>query len=153
MSDKSKSQPQNSSTLVGLFILIGTILIVWHVLGRSGSNNLARSASKATYQATLADNCPMTIDSSCWGPQGSVEVINPADLRVFVRAVNNSTVSGTPSCTIEAEDAGYNYHGVDVVTRTSALDPGGIWNFDDDLTITSQGAQYVTKVSINCQNT
>lgn len=59
-------------------------------------------------------------------------------------------VAGTPTCTIQAHDDSYSYTGTDAVPRTSPLEPGGVWYFKDDVTITNQGAQYVTQVNISC---
>ena len=78
--------------------------------------------------------------------------INPADLRVYIHVVNTSNVSGTPSCFVYAQDPDDNYQGFNTVQHDSALKPGGEWNFADDLTITKQGSQYVTQVSVKCDD-
>lgn len=95
---------------------------------------LAGCGSGTTYKATVTD----------------YRVINPADLAVIVRVTNTGTAAGTPTCTIEAEDASYAYHGVDAATLQGALAAGATTTFVDHLIITSQGAQYVTQVTATC---
>ena len=77
-------------------------------------------------------------------------VINPADLAVVVRVTNTGTQAGTPTCTIEAEDASYAYHGVDAATLQGSIAAGATTTFVDHLIITGQGAQYVTQVTATC---
>lgn len=77
-------------------------------------------------------------------------VINPADLAVVVRVTNTGTKAGTPTCTIGAQDGSYAYHGVDAATLQGTISAGATTNFVDNLTITSQGAQYVTQVTATC---
>jgi hypothetical protein len=77
-------------------------------------------------------------------------VINPADLAVSVRVTNTGKKASTPECTINASDPSGAYHGVDVVTLKGKLAAGATTNFADNLTITKQGAQYVTEVKVAC---
>jgi hypothetical protein len=78
------------------------------------------------------------------------EVINPADLAVVVQVTNTGDQAGTPTCTIDAEDGSYAYHGVDVATLKDPVAAGATTNFADNLTITGQGAQYVTEATAKC---
>jgi hypothetical protein len=94
----------------------------------------------------------MTYDASCWGQDGTVWPVNPADLRVYAVVTNKGSASGTPICTIQAHDATYTYTGTDTVQAKAPLKPGGQSFFSDDITITHQGSQYVTNLAINCHN-
>jgi hypothetical protein len=77
-------------------------------------------------------------------------VINPADLAVAVHVANMGKKAGTPSCTIQAQDPSGAYSGVDVATLKGSMAPGATTTFVDNLTITKEGAQYVTDVSVKC---
>lgn len=117
-------------SLVGLFLLISCI-------GMVRGNPDAKPAGKAKYTATMQ--------------QDGFIIVNPATLRVYGEVKNTGTASGKPSCTVQAHDGNYTYTGTDIVTRTSDLKVGGQWDFVDDLTVTHQGAAYVTKVDLDCQ--
>lgn len=80
-----------------------------------------------------------------------ISVINPATVSVGFRVTNIGKVSGTPSCTIDVQDPSYTYHGVDVVTLKDPLSPGQTINSaDPSITITKQGAAYVTTPDVKC---
>jgi hypothetical protein len=140
--EQQQNQKPKGNPVAGFIILaiiIGAPILWFMHLGSSGKSatNNSNSDGNTTYSATVN--------------VGDSMVLNPASLRVFGVVHNTGTVAGTPSCTLQAHDDGYNYTGTDVVTRTSLLNPGGQWNFGDDMTITHQGAQYVTTVDVNCQ--
>ncbi|MEO6760905.1 MAG: hypothetical protein ABI220_00820 [Candidatus Saccharimonadales bacterium] len=134
----SAHQRKSSGTGTGvLVVIIGIIVIVvWFQHLGSGSSS--------------GDNIGSTNTSYSAETSGTI-VKNPADLEVFAKIKNTGDSSGTPSCTLQANDDSSTYTGVDVVTRTSPLQAGGEWDFRDDMTITHQGAQYVTSVNIDCQ--
>lgn len=78
------------------------------------------------------------------------KVANPAELDVTVQVTNTGPTAGTPQCAIRASDASEAYGGVDVVTLQKPVPAGATKVFVDDVTITNQGAQYVTLVLVNC---
>jgi hypothetical protein len=114
---------------IGGFILIMVVVVILAVSGGS-------SGAKATYVGSV--------------PSDGMTVVNPADLHVTGQVQNTGKKAGTPSCTLQAHDNAYSYSGTDVVTKTSPLQPGATWYFHDDLTITHQGAQYITTVDVSC---
>lgn len=77
-------------------------------------------------------------------------VINPADLAVTVRVTNTGGTAGTPDCTVQASDPSGAYTGIDAATLSSPVKAGAFAVYVDNVTITSQGAQYVTQVSVSC---
>jgi hypothetical protein len=81
---------------------------------------------------------------------GDFTVINPADLAVAVHVTNTGTTAATPTCTIEASDPSGAYTGFDEGTLTSPVQPGATTTYVDNVTVTHQGAQYVTQVSVTC---
>ena len=80
----------------------------------------------------------------------SYTAVNPADLSVAVRVTNTGSKSGTPTCTINAQDPSYTYTGVDIATLQGSVASGASTTFVDNLTITEQGAKYVTQVTVSC---
>ncbi len=77
-------------------------------------------------------------------------VINPADLAVTIRVTNSGKAAGTPECTVQASDPGGAYTGTDVGTLNSPIKAGAFAVYVDNVTITGQGAGYVTQVSVSC---
>jgi len=152
MAEKKKAGHRRNVWIV----IITAFVVLWLVSYISSSGNGASNASsagpKATYSAKLASNCPMTYDASCWGQDGTVWPVNPADLRVYAVVTNTGSVAGRPICTIQAHDASYTYTGTDTVQAKSPLKPGGQSEFSDDLTIAHQGSQYVTNLAIKCHS-
>lgn len=137
-SSKRKLDPKG---VVGLIVIIG-IVFVWVKVSSVANPRKATPAQPATtYNAGLQSG---TVDNSTL-------VVNPADLRVFGEVKNTGAVDGKPSCSINARDASYTYSGVDVVSPNNPIKPGDSWDFAADVTVTKQGAQYVTVVEIACK--
>jgi hypothetical protein len=122
----ASDQPATARSVITALVLVAG-LGIWFLTSHHGGGG-------AKYQATVT----------------RYEVINPADLAVVVRVTNTGTKAGTPTCTIEAEDASYAYHGVDAATLKNPVTAGATTNFVDNLTITGQGAQYVTQATAKC---
>jgi predicted RNA-binding Zn-ribbon protein involved in translation (DUF1610 family) len=85
-----------------------------------------------------------------WGTGGSVEQIGPADLRVYFTVQNVGKGSGSPTCQITAGNPSSAYYGFDTVWWNKSIPAGGQISAYDDITVTNQGAQYVTQVSVTC---
>ena len=81
---------------------------------------------------------------------GSYTVINPADLAVAVHVTNTGKTAATPTCTVNAQDPSGAYSGVDAATLDSPVRPGQTVTYVDNVTITGQGASYVTQVTVSC---
>lgn len=77
-------------------------------------------------------------------------VINPADLAVAVQVTNAGKTAGAPTCTVKASDPSSAYTGFDEGTLTSPVQPGATTTYVDNVTITGQGAAYVTNVTVSC---
>jgi len=78
-------------------------------------------------------------------------VVDPATLSVSFRVTNNGSSSGDPTCTITAQDPSGSDYGTDQFQLQGSLAPGQTTNSADSITITKQGAQYVTQTSVKCQ--
>lgn len=125
----SKTTPRE--TAIGCLVLVVVGLVVWAGCSVFGGSSSGKSTS---YTATSPDHT----------------VINPADLAVTVRVTNTGKAAGTPQCTVDASDPSGTYTGVDVATLKGKVAAGQTTTFVDNLTITKQGAQYVTDVKVTC---
>ncbi len=122
-----KMKPKEIFQALLFFIVIG--LIGWFIY----SVYIAPSGAK--YKATL--------DTS------SFNVVNPATLGVIFHVKNTGSKAGTPYCTINVSDTNGTYSGTDAFTLKT-VQPGQTVTSADNLTITKQGAQYVTGGTISC---
>lgn len=86
---------------------------------------------------------------TAWIDISNASVINPATLGVGFHVKNVGDAPGAPTCTIQVGDVNYTYDGTDQVTL-GTVQPGQTVASADNLTITKQGAQYVTTGTINC---
>jgi hypothetical protein len=72
---------------------------------------------------------------------------NPASLQTTVLVQNIGTESGTWRCTIKASDPSGSYRGIDILESTAPLGAGESQLYVANLTITNEGASYVTEVT------
>lgn len=126
-----KKATGNQVTGCGLIIVLviaGIIALVVHL----GAKDNARSA--AQYKASVA----------------FTKVVNPADLAVYFTVKNTGGSAGSPQCTVNASDPSGAYSGFDSGILASPVQPGQTEKNEMDVTITSQGAKYVTSVTVKC---
>ena len=76
--------------------------------------------------------------------------IDPGDLAVTVQVTNTGKTAATPTCTVNAGDASGAYSGFDEETLTRPVQPGQTVTYVDNVTITGNGAQYVTQAGVSC---
>lgn len=101
----------------------------------------ARSAAPARHAGPAA-----------WRVTRFAEITNPATLTVSGYVTNTGGSPGTPSCDITASDPGGSYYGFDTITAKNPVRPGRRVYFTDPVTITNQGARYVTSVKVSCRS-
>jgi hypothetical protein len=89
---------------------------------------------KATYSAVVSTAIP----------------VDPATLHVTVTVKNTSQVAGKPSCTVNVSSVNGTYHGFDIFDVTQTIAPGQEYTFTGNLTITKEGANYVTAGHADC---
>jgi hypothetical protein len=82
---------------------------------------------------------------------GKYWALDPATLVVVVNVKNTGAASGIPQCYIQASSPSGAYKGFDVFTPNK-LAPGEETSFNANLTITKEGAAYVTEGSVDCNN-
>ncbi len=97
---------------------------------------LGGSSKKAKYTAT--------VDTS------NIAVINPATVSLSFKVTNTGNAPGQPWCTTHASDVNDTYSGTDYFQLSSHIQPGQTSTSADSITITKQGAQYVTQATISC---
>lgn len=97
---------------------------------------IVASGKKAKYTAT--------VDTS------SIAVVSPTTVSVSYHVKNIGKAAGTPSCTITVNDASDAHFGEDVVS-VGSIKVGQTVTSADSITISNQGAQYVTQATINCK--
>jgi hypothetical protein len=143
MAQGSNNQNNAVAGWMALFFLAAVCWLVLHLF--SGSS------SSGSYEVSPSNGTPTT-DANEWANDGAAWVVNPADLHIDAVVKNTGGTAATPDCDVHAADNSGAYSGTDVVTDSSSLNPGETWDFSDDLTITNQGANYVTQITVNCQN-
>lgn len=129
VTDKKERNRKTNKILLPIIGVIFLVLIV-AVVGSSMANQ-----KHAKFTAT--------IDTT------NFNVVNPATLSVTIHVTNTGDAAGTPTCTINVNDANSTYTGADLATLSS-VEPGKTVTTVDNVTITKQGAQYVTAGKIDC---
>lgn len=129
--DKKERNRKANKVLVPIVGILFLIVIIAVIASAAGGG----SSKKAKFSATM--------------PVDQFSVINPATLAVTFHITNTGNAAGSPTCQIEAEDVNYTYSGVDSV-QMKPIQPGQTITSVDNLTITKQGAQYVTQGKITC---
>ena len=130
--NKKEKKPMTvKDTLQGILGIVIVILIIWGIFAIF----FGGSGKKAKYQGTVETS--------------SFNVINPATLGVAFHVKNTGNAPGAPYCTLQVNDQNDNYSGTDAFTLKT-IQPGQTITSTDNLTITKQGAQYVTTGSITC---
>ena len=83
----------------------------------------------------------------------SWEPINPASGRAVFTIRNTGEVSFIPdSCTVRVEDGSLTYKGYDFVSGfTETIKPGAKFMANVVLTVTKEGAFFITKGSVDCE--
>jgi hypothetical protein len=116
----------------GCLVAVAAVLVIVAVVVIAAA--LSAGGGGTTYSARVQDRV----------------VLNPASLAVTVRVTNTGSSAGTPACTIQASDPSGAYTGTDVATLRNPVAAGATAVFADDLVITSQGARFVTSVTVSC---
>jgi hypothetical protein len=111
-----------------VLVIIGVIALVAHL----GAKEQAQSA--AQYKASVA----------------FTKVVNPADLNVYFTVTNTGKSAGSPQRTVNASDQSGAYSGINEGTLPQPVQPGQTEKAVMPVTITSQGAKYVSNVTVTC---
>lgn len=137
-----------------LFTVLGVFLL-FAILGGVFVSSLFKSGPPAKYSVYLQGHASETLPpdgwgTGNWGTGGSVQQIGPADLRVYFTVQNVGKGSGSPTCQVTAGNPSSPYYGFDTVYWNKPIPAGRQISDYYDITITNNGAQYVTQVSVKC---
>ena len=119
-------------------LIVVAVFLLFIVIGAFGGSDSSSSSSGTT----KTRNYPASIER--------ISVVNPASVRVIFTVKNDGTVEVKPSCTIKVSDESSTYTGFDIFNFDQALSPGQQKNGAGVITVTKQGAAFVTKGSIVC---
>lgn len=118
----------------GVITALGILgIILWIFIGAATSETKPEGP-KPSYEASIIN----------YG------VVDPATLKAHVKVKNISNVEGKPSCTVNASNNGGAYHGFDIFSTSETLQPGNEVAFNGNITITNEGANYITNVTVEC---
>jgi hypothetical protein len=120
------------------------VAIIAGALGGTKSSTSSTSVSAAATASTDSSGArvyPASVDGYA--------VVDPATIAVRFTVHNDGTQAVSPACTISLQNAGGSYHGFDVFYM-NPISAGGVTHGTGNITITSQGAQFVTQSSISC---
>src|SRR3989344_8550274 len=136
---KEMTRKEKVRRVVGIVSITTIMLVILSLVFGGGSKPKEQPETKAAkFSAGLQPG------------DTSMQVVNPASLRVFLRVENTGDAEGKPECTILANDSSGTYHGSSTLNKTSPVKPGEKWDFATVLTITKEGAQYVNNVKVEC---
>ncbi len=128
---KDKKPMSAKDAFQGIAGIVVIVLILWGLYAIF----FGGSGKKASYQGT--------VDTS------SFNIVNPATLGVSFHVKNTGNAPGAPYCTLQVNDVNDTYSGTDAFTLKT-IQPGQTVTSVDNVTITKQGAQYVTDGTITC---
>lgn len=112
------------------FILVG--IPIW-LLVRWLASDSPKSAP-AIFSATVIDS----------------RVIDPSTLAVEIAVNNLSTASATPSCLVTVQNATGHYNGSTLI-EGQAIEPGHLNKYTKTVTISNEGAAYITAGDVSCE--
>lgn len=129
------NKKQNLTGIIVMVVVAMLILILAINSKAAPAKAATKPAAKASYSATIVGSA----------------VIDPATVGAMVEVKNTGTAPGKPQCTVTAKSSNGSYSGFKIDTATQDLKPGETYNNYDKVTVTNQGAAYVTDVTIVCQ--
>lgn len=103
------------------------------------------------FVAWLVDVFAFSSGGSFTAKVSGTTVVNPATLAVAITVTNTGTSPATPDCTVDATDPSGAYSGVNEGSFATAIPAGQANTAVIDVTIASQGAQYVTDTTVTCR--
>lgn len=132
---------KNGGNLVAALMILGLIVVL---VGWCSS-----LPDDATDDPPAGDE-PAESPSSFEGQIVDVQVVNPATVNVTATITNTGDTPGVPECTIEVSDASGTYDGWDIYTAREPVQPGTTDQMVARLTVTNEGAAWVTESNIDC---
>lgn len=78
-------------------------------------------------------------------------VLDPATLNVTIAVDNVGEVKGKPECTVRAQNPSGSYSGWEISAMNNEIAPGDTDSISVNLTISNQGAIYITQITSSCK--
>lgn len=150
-------QPQtygghSRTTWVIVAVVVSALLVVAGISSLFGGDDSpdaanvdASSSPSPSYKSTLPAVKPEWEETVT-----NIVPLNPATVKMFFRVENIGKASGTPKCTLDVRDPGYNYTGFTFINAKDPIKPGKYANFTATITVTNEGATYVTRGTAKC---
>lgn len=124
-----KKADKKSILAIAITLLLG-VLVIWGV--------------SSLFASKKGDNVEASIFS--------YHVVNPSQLSVEYRVKNTTKNPGKSMCSINMQDATSKYSGNDFGYESAKeIQPGETYSGVASLSISNEGAQYITKGGINCK--
>lgn len=129
------------------YILIGVVLLVVGIIGaalptpETQTKKVTVVQQNATQQVKTSPAYESTVTD--------YKVVNPATIQFTARVKNTGNGSGTPNCKVKGTDSSGTYKGYDYF-KIDPLEPSKEQTFNGNITITKEGAVYVTDMQITC---
>jgi len=141
--------------MLGLVLLTAIVIaIIWFigaVISGVKEQNQKQTATPSESQTPKAETKPKA-EAKYTAKIVDSRVVNPATWQFDAQVKNTGTAEGKPKCTVRAHDESNTYKGFDFFEKETPLQPEKIWYWSGNLTITKEGATFVTETSINCTN-
>lgn len=96
------------------------------------------------------NNTPKPEPSPFTSLVGESHLVDPSTRNVSYTVTNSGNVPQKANCYVTVQNSGGNYSGWSTGT-TEILNPGETKTFKRDITISNQGAAYITEGSVICQ--
>jgi hypothetical protein len=137
----------NWSKNVKIVVTVLAALMTITVMATSPKTPKTEKPVKDTVQKQEAPKAVAKFEGTILG----YEAQNPASLRVVAEVKNSGNAEGKFNCTIRGKDSGSNYTGFDMFEAEVSQAPDEVRKLIGNITITKEGAAYVTDVSISCK--
>lgn len=136
------------------FIVIGAVagVVALVAIGSSLTSESGSSAPTAadTPSRDAASGAPAE-RAKFKGRLTSAKFVDPATVQVFVSVENTGEVAGYASCFVSVSNRNGTYEGFDTFDLPDEIKPGKFDGFNAYLTVTNEGAAFVTEHSIDCE--
>lgn len=130
----TKPRPWNNMKIVGPVVGAGVVIVVLIAIAAGGGNQDSGSDSAS---------------SSFSGRVLGYEPRNPAALAIELEVTNTGSATDRWECTVRAQDDSLTYKGFDIFSTDTPLAPGNSYTGVGTITITNEGAAYVTKAWVD----
>jgi len=125
---------KSGGNFIASVIVLGLIVALVVTCTSLTSSDETDSAPPSSFTATVAD----------------IRVVNPATVTVIAEITNTGDTAAVPECRIDVADPSGTYDGWDTFTARAPVEPGATDQMVARLTVTNEGAAWVTESEIDC---